>query len=590
MDGYIFKELRLTGENKKDAVVQFKLGLNVISGPSNTGKTFIFDCLDFMLGSSDKLKGIPELKGYSNIFLEIEADDQVYTIETEIKNNNTYKLYRSKINKLSSEPEILKRNLDSNSKDNLNSFFLSLNNIENKKIRKNVKGDTINLSYRNVIKLALIDEERIITKASPIVSHYTRETEESNTLRFFLTGNDDSNIQKKISSQEIQKRKGKIDLLHEFINNTDIDSNLNIDDIESQLAKIDVSLNNFTLNFARIKKDYLSVESDYKNKNVDFTDLNKRHNEITELLKRSYILEQQYNSDVLRLKSTIESGIFMSENNDASCPTCKQEIATKTLDIEQIIVSCESEIEKINSLLKELKVSQSLISKEKEDIDKKLSSTTTELEQLRIKLKDGIGNELDKTIEILTTLNNKKSQLIGIRDIINKTNSFSQTIRDLESSIPTSKGNYPTLTSNVTKKLCKRMSEILKEIGENKIVNYSSESFEFEIGNSFRNTYGKGYRAIYYSVYIIALNELMEDNTYRIGVPVLDSPLVTYKKANANGEGIELNLAMDFYRYIAKTKIKQTIILENEVPPNDILDQINHIEFKGFGHGFIPQN
>ena len=82
----------------------------------------------------------------------------------------------------------------------------------------------------------------------------------------------------------------------------------------------------------------------------------------------------------------------------------------------------------------------------------------------------------------------------------------------------------------------------------------------------------------------------MEDNMYRIGVPVLDSPLVTYKKANANGEGIELNLAMDFYRYIAKTKIKQTIILENEVPPNDILDQINHIEFKGFGHGFIPQN
>lgn len=587
MAGYIFKELRLTGENKKDAVVQFKLGLNVISGPSNTGKTFIFDCLDFMLGSSDKLKGIPELKGYSNIFLEIEADNQVYTIETEIKNNNTYKLYRSKINKLSSEPEILKRNLD-NSKDNLNSFFLSLNNIENKKIRKNAKGDTISLSYRNVIKLALIDEERIITKSSPIVSHYTRETEESNTLRFFLTGNDDSNIQKEISTQEIQRRKGKIDLLNEFISNAYIDPNLNIDDIENQLGKIDVSLNNFTLNFARIKKDYLSVETDYKNKNIDFTDLNKRHNEITELLKRSYILEQQYNSDVLRLRSTIESGIFMSESNDASCPTCKQEIATKTLDIEQIIVSCESEIEKINLLLKELKVSQSLISKEKQDTDKVLLSTTIKIEQLRIKLKDGIGSELDKTIEILTTLNNKKSQLIGIRDIINKTNSFSQTILELESSIPTSKVSYPILTPDVTKKLCKRMSEILKEIGENKIVNYSSESFEFEIGNSFRNTYGKGYRAIYYSVYIIALNELMEDNNYRITIPILDSPLVTYKKPNANGEGIELNLAMDFYRYLAKTKIKQTIILENEEPPNDILDQINHIQFKGLGDGFIP--
>ncbi|MFC5872274.1 AAA domain-containing protein [Chryseobacterium arachidis] len=589
MAGYIFKELRLTGENKKDAFVQFKHGLNVISGPSNTGKTFIFDCLDFMLGSSDKLKAIPEIKGYSNIFLEIEADDQSYTIETEIKNNNTYKLYRSKINKLNTEPEILKRKLDSNTKNNLNSFFLNLNKIDNKKIRKNAKGDTTSLSYRNVVKFALIDEERIITKESPIVSHYTRETEESNTLRFFLTGNDDSSIIKKISSQEIQRRKGKIDLLHEFINNANVDPNLNSDEIEGQLERINVSLINFTLNFNRIKKDYLSVETDYTNKNIEYVEFNKRRSEITELLKRSYILEQQYNSDILRLKSTIESGLFMSENSDASCPTCKQEITTKTLDIEQIIISCESEIQKITSLLKELKVSQTLISEEEKDNEKKLLSTITELEQLRIKLQDGIGIELDKTIETLTNLNNKKSQLIGIQDIISKTNSFSQTIKELESSIPITKGNYPTLTSDVTKKLCKKMSEILKEIGENKTVNYSSESFEFEIGNSFRNTYGKGYRAIYYSVYIIALHEIMEDNTFKIGVPVLDSPLVTYKKPNASGEGIDLNLAMDFYRYLSKTKIRQTIIIENEVPPQDILNKVNHIQFKGFGDGFIPK-
>ncbi|WP_029295238.1 hypothetical protein [Chryseobacterium hispalense] len=589
MAGYIFRELRLTGENKKDAFIRFKNGLNVISGPSNTGKTFIFDCLDYMLGSSDKLKEIPELKGYSNIFLEIETDNKFFTIETDIKKNNIYKLYRSKINNLNTQPEILKRKLDQNAKDNLNSFFLNLNNIDNKKIRKNAKGDTISLSYRNVIKLALIDEERIITKDSPIVSHYTRETEESNTLRFFLTGNDDSNILKKISSQEIQRRKGKIDLLYEFINNANIDSNLNSAEIEDQLKRIDISLNNFTLNFNRIKKDYLSVENDFTNKNAEYVDLNKRHNEITELLKRSYILEQQYNSDILRLKSTIESGIFMSENNEASCPTCKQEITTTTLDIDKIIVSCESEIQKINSLLKELKVSQNLISEEKKDIDKKLLSVTIELEQLRIKLQDGIGTELEKTIETLANLNNKKSQLTGIQDIINKTNTFSQTIKELESSIPTNKGNYPSLTSDITKKLCKKMSEILKDIGESKTVNYSSESFEFEIGNSFRNTYGKGYRAIYYSVYIIALHEIIEDSTFKIGVPVLDSPLVTYKKPNASGEEIDLNLAMDFYRYLSKTKIRQTIIIENEVPPQDILNKINHIQFKGFGDGFIPK-
>src|SRR5690606_20061262 len=211
----------------------------VISGPSNTGKTFIFDCIDYMLGSSDKLRNIPELKGYTNIFLEIESNNQSYTLESKITNNATYKLYRSKISNLNTKPEILKRKSDANSNDNISSFFLNLNNIGNKKIRTNASGDTVNISYRNVIKLALIDEERIITKDSHITSHYTKRTEESNLLRFFLTGIDDSDIQKKISKDEIQKRKGKIDLLYEFINNSQLDSNINITEIDEQLEKIE---------------------------------------------------------------------------------------------------------------------------------------------------------------------------------------------------------------------------------------------------------------------------------------------------------------------------------------------------------------
>lgn len=589
MAGYIYKELRLTGINKKDAFILFNPGLNVISGPSNTGKTFIFDCIDYMSGSSVKLKNIPQLKGYTNVFLEIESNNQTYTLESEIANNNTYKLYRSKISNLNTEPEILKRKFDANSNDNISSFFLNLNNICNKKIRKNEKGDTVNLSYRNVIKLALINEERIITKESPITSHYTKITEESNILRFFLTGIDDSNIQKKISAQEIQKRKGKIDLLHEFINNSQLDSNINIVEIDAQLEKIENSLNNFTQNFTRIKKEYLSLEKEYKDKNIVFLDFQKKYDELNELQKRSYILEQQYLSDISRLKSTIESGLFMSETNISSCPTCKQDVEAEQLDVNQIISSCESEIQKINSLLIELKISQELILAEYKEVEINISKITLDIEDVRIKLEEGIGSELDKTLETLSVLNNKKSQLIGIRDILKKKETFSQSIKELESSIPSGKTNYTSLTADNLTKLCSKMSDILKDIGEKKTVKYNKKVFEFEIGDSFRGDYGKGYRAIYYAVYIIALHEIMEEKSYRIGTPVLDSPLVTYKSPKAEGEGIEINLALNFYRYLTKSNIKQTIIIENEEPPIDILDKINHIKFKGNGDGFIPK-
>ncbi|QQU04772.1 hypothetical protein [Myroides odoratus] len=589
MAGYIFKELRITGQNKKDAVITFKPGLNVISGPSDTGKTFIFDCIDYMLGSSKKLRNIPKLKGYTNIFLEIESNNQTYTIESKITNNNTYKLYHSKISKLNTEPEILKRKFVANSNNNISSFLLNLNEIGNKKIRKNDKGDTVNLSYRNVVKLALINEERIITKESPISSHYTKNTEESNILRFFLTGIDDSNIVKKISTEETQKRKGKIDLLNEFINNSQLDSNINIVEIDRQLEKIENSLNNFTQNFTRIKKEYLSLEKEYKDKNLVFLDFQKKYNELDELQKRSYILEQQYLSDISRLKSTIESGLFMSDTSISSCPTCKQEVEAEQLDVDQIISSCKSEIQKIKSLLIELKTSKKLIIAEHKEVQINISKITKEIEDVRIKLEEGVGSELDKTLETLSVLNNKKSQLIGMRDILKKRESFSQSIKELESSIPSGKTTYSSLTSDNLTKLCSKMTDILKDIGENKVVKYNKETFEFQIGDSFRGNYGKGYRAIYYAVYIIALHEIMEDKSYKIGVPVLDSPLVTYKSPKADGEGIKVNLALNFYRYLTTTNIEQTIIIENEEPPIDIHKNIHHIKFKGNGDGFIPK-
>lgn len=67
MYGFYIKELRITGTGMEDAAVVLEKGLNVINGPSNTGKSYIFKCIDYMFGA-DKLKEIEESKGYENIF------------------------------------------------------------------------------------------------------------------------------------------------------------------------------------------------------------------------------------------------------------------------------------------------------------------------------------------------------------------------------------------------------------------------------------------------------------------------------------------------------------------------------------------
>jgi len=57
------RHLAFTGANKPIADIEFGDGLNVIYGASETGKSFILESIEFMLGGSENLRDIPERVG-----------------------------------------------------------------------------------------------------------------------------------------------------------------------------------------------------------------------------------------------------------------------------------------------------------------------------------------------------------------------------------------------------------------------------------------------------------------------------------------------------------------------------------------------
>ena len=72
MKRIILRKLRLTGINKKDAIIEFKPGINIITGDSDTGKTFAYQCLNYIFGAKDEPKEIEESDGYQNISLDFK--------------------------------------------------------------------------------------------------------------------------------------------------------------------------------------------------------------------------------------------------------------------------------------------------------------------------------------------------------------------------------------------------------------------------------------------------------------------------------------------------------------------------------------
>lgn len=53
--GLYIKKLIVSGGGKEPSVLEFDEGLNIICGPSNTGKSYILECIDYLFGS-DKIR------------------------------------------------------------------------------------------------------------------------------------------------------------------------------------------------------------------------------------------------------------------------------------------------------------------------------------------------------------------------------------------------------------------------------------------------------------------------------------------------------------------------------------------------------
>ena len=180
----IITKIEVKGEGKDPASVKFEKGLNVISGASDTGKSYICQCVQFILGAEKAPKSIDEAKGYSSLEVTFEEGNGGYFIlKRELKNKADITLIANDVTK------ILKPN--HKGKNNLSNFFLKKIGIENQILVSGTQSlNHSTLTLRILEKLFLIDEARIITDDSPLGKGQNTEMRKmGSSLRLTLAQN-----------------------------------------------------------------------------------------------------------------------------------------------------------------------------------------------------------------------------------------------------------------------------------------------------------------------------------------------------------------------------------------------------------------
>lgn len=430
-----------------------------------------------------------------------------------------------------------------------------------------------------------------------------KKTEGANILKYIVTGLDDSSIITKLSKNEITNKRGKLEMLNELIIDLEGDILKLKSNPSDNLEEIIDQINRLTESHKKLHENYVNLNLRRKEIIDRYDSKNTEKKVLEELLDRSTILDLHYNSDIKRLSSTIEASYFLKDNPIAKseCPLCKSEIEHQCDEVEitTIIDSCSAEIKKIEKLKLELQSTLKLLHKEIKGINQDVESLSKNIESLTVNLDNNIGVEISKLAEAIGILNNKKSHFLGINIKQSQLEKYIKQKKSIQEviSIANTKGNFDSLSTAYMTSISNQVEDILKSLKYPNLsaVSYSEENFDIVISGKDRGVFGKGYRAILYATFIVALHELVDDSEYSIGIPILDSPLVTYKETDKDSDGISIDLAMNFYRYLAtKSKIDQILIIENDPPPDDIKNEIHFIKFtklNNFGrYGFLESN
>ena len=581
MDIYL-KSLQASGLNKRDSIIEFSPYLTIISGASNTGKTYIFKCIKYILGS-DKLE-IKTNSGYTSFSLVICKNGYDIKFTRKIKSNDV---------SVSSEYETIESGLystDNEKENNINSVYLRLFNIEEDfKVPFNKNCVMKRFTLRMFLHMLMINEKEIERDLSIILpKEKINKTYFLSHLLYLLYETDfssydpdDSEVNKKIKKAAVSKYiNEKIFKLKEQIenlkNNSILNSNYNPNDelksLNLELKNIEDQLHNTCTNGQYLLKE--------------ITEKSEKLNEALMLLNRYSSLESQFTSDIERLtfisechhSILIENNIFNTNFQDIKNSPFL-ELTDSTIDAEILRITSQLdgllEIKKtISNEIDELNTSISQLKTEKDKADKIINQVLKPAQK-------NIEEKIDTFQKYITT----QEQLKIIESVNNQ---YEGDLTNLYKKSPR-KNTYSPIelfSEKFEDEITVDIQSILKLCGHPKYntASFSLRNFDIEINGNSKASNGKGFTAFYNTIMILSIRKYLYDNArIKPFFYIIDTPLlgldVGHTHINKN------NLIKGIYNYfLTSMDQSQMIIIDNEKDMPTIELNDSKIKYYNFTH------
>ncbi|WP_306546639.1 AAA family ATPase [Desulfobulbus sp.] len=583
---------------QKMSEMTFSEGVNVVCGASDTGKSFLAESIDFMFGGAE-LRDIPERTPFGEIQFDLD-----------VASGEKWRFFRATSGGNFSVQDLLDRDAQNvvlkqkhahDRTDNISGFLLEKIGLLGKRIlRSKKKGTTQSLSFRNMARLAIIQEGEIQQIGSPFWGgQYTLKTAELATIKLLLTGVDDSNVVE--TTRVGTDRTNQIELIDELL----ADIRQEIDDVgeeeadlREQINKLDETIEQRRETLDEVQAQLGSLVTERRELMEKQTVIRDRLDEVADLLVRFDLLLNHYDIDIERLAAIQESGAMFAHVESVPCPLCgaspdaQQHDTACDGDVLAIIQAASAEIEKIFRLRGELKETVAGLKSEVVCRKQELSKKNEKYESVNAKIQNTVAPTVSEERASFSELIEKKAEVQKALELYARVKKLEERRRTSLEQGEGEEGSSAPLVSGLPESVAHdfslKVSSLLKawDFPGDCFVHFDKESTDFVIDGKPRGSRGKGLRAITHAAVTIALLEYCQENDLpHPGFVVLDSPLLAYFKPEGDDDRLlqGTNLKEQFYSYLADHHVgdSQIIIVENQHPPNSVLDRLRMTVFTG---------
>ncbi|HCY2259916.1 TPA: AAA family ATPase, partial [Escherichia coli] len=447
MKSYLRIERLILVGVRKNYIVKFEDGLNIIHGDSDTGKSSILEFINYLLGAS-KIELADEIISSVNYAaLEVIINDSAYTIVRDIyKPQNFIEVYQCPFERR--EAFISRKYAPNFSNNNapdgfFSDFLMDALNFPKLKLKVSptqVTSQFKRLSFRNIIKYSYVNQDDMGSKSLLGMTDWAKYTYTKEVFKYIynVLDTDISDIEQQISDKrsELNNLRKKYEHVSEFLRETGYESIPSIDDAIEECDLIydslNIELHSLNSSMMANSDNYNQFKSYHSEFNLKIKMIVRSIEEIN-LKKDQYIrLKNDYINDIKKIKAIhlANEKIGLTQDIKCNCPICDNIITiengeggfikSKPESLDEELLSLEKREKSISDLIINLTHEHRILLDDKIQLEADLNKVSGMIDTEAKQFITPFLTQRDSLLKEITSVSKKREALVSSLKVRNR--------------------------------------------------------------------------------------------------------------------------------------------------------------------------